>query len=146
MMPTSLKNPPPILASRRRRLAAAVYDGLLLCALLFIASFVFISIAKDATAGWTRHVHQFYLFVVAGTYVVYCQTRSGQTLGMKTWRIAVQDYDGNIPDLRLALWRYPLAVAGWLSGVSLLWSLFDRDRQFLHDRLFSTRVVRVMTS
>jgi uncharacterized RDD family membrane protein YckC len=143
MMPRPPKDPPPILASRRRRLAAAVYDGLLLCALLFIASCVFIAIASDATAGWTRHLHQLYLFVVAGTYVVYCQSRGGQTLGMKTWRIAVQDCEGNIPDLRLAVWRYPVAVAGWLSGVSLLWSLLDRDRQFLHDRLCSTRVIRV---
>jgi uncharacterized RDD family membrane protein YckC len=35
-----------------------------------------------------------------------------------------------------------LATLGYLTaGVSILWVLIDRDRQFLHDRLAGTRLV-----
>ena len=30
-----------------------------------------------------------------------------------------------------------------LAGAGFWWALFDRDRQFLHDRLARTRLVRV---
>jgi uncharacterized RDD family membrane protein YckC len=45
------------------------------------------------------------------------------------------------------LWRNPGSVSGWLAAlpaiVDLGWILCDRDRQFLHDRLTRTRVVRM---
>jgi uncharacterized RDD family membrane protein YckC len=28
------------------------------------------------------------------------------------------------------------------TGISIVWALFDRDRQLLHDRLAGTRLVR----
>jgi uncharacterized RDD family membrane protein YckC len=61
---------------------------------------------------------------------------------MQTWKIALSTPSGEQPSLaRLAL-RYALA---WPSviylGAGLLWALFDRDRQFLHDRLAGTRIV-----
>jgi uncharacterized RDD family membrane protein YckC len=34
-----------------------------------------------------------------------------------------------------------LLVAGLLLPVSILWAVFDRDRQFLHDRLAGTRLL-----
>ena len=34
----------------------------------------------------------------------------------------------------------PYAQVG--TGLGLLWALFDRDRQFLHDRLAGTRVIK----
>jgi uncharacterized RDD family membrane protein YckC len=38
--------------------------------------------------------------------------------------------------------RYLLAVAGFFAaGFGFAWALFDRDRQFLHDRLCGTAIV-----
>ena len=43
--------------------------------------------------------------------------------------------------MRLVL-RYALAWPSLLYlGAGLLWAFFDRDRQFLHDRLSGTRLV-----
>jgi hypothetical protein len=45
------------------------------------------------------------------------------------------------------LWRHPGSAPGWLAtlpaAVDLGWILCDRKRQFLHDRLTRTRVVRI---
>jgi uncharacterized RDD family membrane protein YckC len=38
-----------------------------------------------------------------------------------------------------AVLRFLLALA--LLPVSIAWALFDRDRQFLHDRLAGTRLI-----
>jgi uncharacterized RDD family membrane protein YckC len=34
-----------------------------------------------------------------------------------------------------------LVLAALLLPVSIVWALFDRDRQFLHDRLAGTRLI-----
>jgi uncharacterized RDD family membrane protein YckC len=86
-----------------------------------------------------------------------------RTLPMKTWHIALVRRDGGVVDRRIAFTRYlsgwigpALAFAGFLvlrphgaaaGGLVLLafnflWALADPDRQFLHDRIAGTRLVR----
>ena len=142
------KNPGPAhaslrLASLRLRLLSLVYEGMLLVAVLFVFSYLFLSLARDAQSGWPRTFFQIYLLSVCGAYFVFCWTRSGQTLPMKTWRMRVVTDEGHTLSVGRAFRRYILAVPGMLSGISLMWAPFDRDRQFLHDRLAGTRVVRV---
>ena len=120
-----------------------VYEGLLLSAVLFVASYLFLSLARDAQSGLPRALFQFYLLSVCGAYFVFCWTRTGQTLPMKTWRMRVVKLEGGALSIGRAFWRYLLAIAGMLSGLSLLWAPFDRERQFLHDRLAGTCIVRV---
>jgi len=74
---------------------------------------------------------------------VFCWVRSGQTLPMKTWRIRLVTEQGKPLAVGRAFQRYLLAVPSVLSGIGVLWALVDRDRQFLHDRLAGTRIVRV---
>jgi uncharacterized RDD family membrane protein YckC len=64
---------------------------------------------------------------------------------MQTWRIKlVSAREQRTVSLTQALLRYALAWAGLLFyGAGLLWALFDRDRQFLHDRLAGTRLVQL---
>ena len=120
-----------------------VYEGILLFAVLFLASYLFLSLARDAQSGFARALFQIYLLSVCGAYFVFCWTRTGQTLPMKTWRMRVVTRAGQALDIGRALRRYLFAVPGVLSGVSLLWTLFDREGQFLHDRLAGTRIVRI---
>ena len=131
------------LASLRVRLLSLVYEGMLLFAVLFVSSYLFLSIARDAQSGLSRAVFQIYLLSVCGAYFVFCWARTGQTLPMKTWRIRVVTAEGGRLSPARAFKRYLLAIPGMLSGLSLLWAPFDRDRQFLHDRLAGTRIVRV---
>jgi uncharacterized RDD family membrane protein YckC len=124
-----------------RRLACAVYELLILTALVLIAGFPFLALAGDATAGWRRHLLQAYVLVVVGTYLVGFWTHGGQTLAMKTWRIRVESAEGGAVSRPAAIRRYLFALAGLaLAGVGFFWAFLDRDRQFLHDRLARTRL------
>jgi uncharacterized RDD family membrane protein YckC len=125
-----------------RRLASAVYEVLLVLALIFIATFPFLALVGDATHGWRRHALQAWVLAVCGAYFVWFWTRGGQTLPMKTWRIRVVRADGQALGAARALHRYLLAVLGLAAlGLGFAYALVDRDRQFLHDRLAGTALV-----
>lgn len=150
------------------RLAAMTYESFLLFAVAFLLSYPTL-----ALLGWTyplpdarRWVLQAILFVGIGAYFVWCWTRSGQTLALKTWRLRVVGRDGGLLSPRAAIARYVLAwhlfipgalyvrltdagaaasVTALAAGVVLLVaaSRLDAQRRLLHDRLLGTRVVRV---
>ena len=82
------------LASVRLRLVSLVYEGMLLFAVLFVASYLFLSIARDAQSGLSRAVFQIYLLSVCGAYFVFCWSHTGQTLPMKTWRMRIVTEEG----------------------------------------------------
>lgn len=128
------------LASLRVRLASLAYEAMLLVAVLFVSAYLFLSVARDAQAGWPRTVFQIYLLTICGAYFVFCWVRTGQTLAMKTWRLRIVNTEGRTPSVGLACRRYLLAIPGMLSGASLIWALIDRERLFLHDRLAGTRI------
>jgi uncharacterized RDD family membrane protein YckC len=117
------------------------YEVVLLSALWITAGFLFLGLHKGATVGAWRILFQVYLIVVTGVYFV-SFWRWGQTLPMKTWRIRLIDTHGQPPSVARATLRYLLALPGLLLfGIGLLWALFDRDQQFLHDRLTGLRLV-----
>jgi len=61
---------------------------------------------------------------------------------MQTWKMRVVRSDGMSIGIVQAMLRYVLAWLSLLSlGVGFLWAFFDRERQFLHDRLAGTRIV-----
>ena len=127
-----------------RRLASALYDLLLLAALVLIATFPFLAVFGDSSHGWRRHALQAWVLLVAGAYFVGFWTRGGQTLPMKTWRIRVVRWDGQPVGVGRAIHRYLIAVLGTAAlGLGFAWALLDRDRQFLHDRLAGTALVDV---
>jgi uncharacterized RDD family membrane protein YckC len=126
-----------------RRLACALYDLLICVALVVVATFPFILVFGDSTQGWRRHLLQSWLVAVIGTYFVAFWTHGGQTLPMKTWRLAlVRAGDGGPVRLFQAVHRFLLAVLSTLAlGLGFLWAFADRERQFLHDRLAGTKIV-----
>ena len=102
-----------------RRLASALYDLLMLAALLLVATFPFLAIFGDSTAGWRRHALQLWVLAVACGYFTWFWTHGGQTLPMKTWKLRLVRSDGNSVSLWRALHRYLLAVLG-LAGTALV--------------------------
>jgi uncharacterized RDD family membrane protein YckC len=131
------------LAPLGMRLLSLAYEGVLLFGILFVAAYLFLTLARDAQSGLSRLLFQAYVLAVCGAYFVFCWARSGQTLPMKTWRIRLVTDQGKPLALGRAMRRYLLAVPGIVSGIGVLWAFVDRDRQFLHDRLAGTRIVRV---
>ena len=125
-----------------RRLTGMAYEALLLVGVLLIAfvlPHVLIGALTRYLAGpallWAH------LFLVLLVYFGWFWTHGGQTLAMKTWRIRLVAADGGAVTPRQALLRFLLCWPSLLLvGLGLLWALFDRDRQFLHDRLAGTRL------
>lgn len=156
-------SPPP--ARLSRRLASLLYETLLVAAILLAAAISFYIVAPGLIDGALRLLLQIYLTAVLSAYFLWCWCRSGQTLPMKTWKMRLVDGGGRPPSAPRALarlafaaitigtgyaglavaWKRPYEPLGWaLIGIGLLalaWALFDRDRQFLHDRLAGTRIV-----
>jgi uncharacterized RDD family membrane protein YckC len=119
-----------------RRLASMVYEAVLLFAVAFFAAWIFFfaSGGREALSGWPRLALQLFIAAVFAAYFLWCWLRGGQTLAMKAWRIRLVEVTP-----QRALLRFALALL--LLPVSILWAPFDREKQFLHDRLAGTRLV-----
>jgi len=167
-MTVSAPAPSPAVAlpSRWRRFSSMMYEGVLLFAVVFLAGWLFDTLTQSRSGMTLRNIRQFVLFVAIGIYFVASWRYSGQTLPMKTWRLRLLDKNGRVPAparlvLRyLLLWPVPLTAvllvktASWASGLGgldllivlapfaiFVWTWFDPEQQFLHDRLLGTRLV-----
>ena len=121
-----------------------IYDALLLVAMLFIAGFAFIYATNFPQHPNLLPVFRIYLLGVIAAYFCWFWCKSGQTLAMKTWRIKLQNRDGQLLSVVQAPQRFAVALLGIaLGGLSIWWALFDRDHQFLHDRLLGTRLIEI---
>lgn len=149
----------------RRRIAGIAYESLLLLGVLsvtFMVPHLALGMAFGITApNWFIFLN---FFGVIGAYFIWYWHKHGQTLAMQTWKMQLVRADGGKPSLPQLILRYCLAwaiplgmiyliqhiladmpVARWYpylgGGVGLLWAVFDRDRQFLQDRLAGTKIV-----
>lgn len=159
-------------AGAYRRLAAAAYDGLLLLAILMIATAVLQAftggeaILRESVGRVWEYAYRAALAGLVFAYFWVAWTRRGQTLGMKSWHLRVERTDGG-PMRTLDVFRrlacgaplYLLAIAGTLLymtkqigawgalglGVPLVASYvaLAAGGGTLHDRLSRTRIVRV---
>ena len=153
--------------SIKRRLITMVYETFLLLAVEMLAVALFLIVTRNNHAPVFQYAMKVWLFVVTGAYFTWGWTNSGHTLAMKTWRMQVVTNDGARLPLRMAIVRYLLAWGWFLPALLactalglkdkaqigaavavgvLAWGLtafFDRDRQFLHDRLAGTRLVQL---
>lgn len=152
--------------SLRRRFLSAVYESVLLTGVVLVAGAAgyVIQVALSRYALPLRPLGQLAMFALVGLYFVHFWTHGGQTLAMSTWRIRVVGPDGGPLTVQRAIARYLLlwlflvptlailavtgaghaAIVASLAGAILVppcYALFDRDRQFLHDRLLGTRLV-----
>ena len=127
-----------------RRLLCLVYEALLLTAVVMTAGGVATGVAYIAGLPQPRLLTQAIVIAICAGYFAVQWCGRGQTLPMKTWRIGVQAASGERVSAARALLRMALATIGYPAlGISILWAIVDRDRQFLHDRLAGTRLVVV---
>ena len=125
-----------------RRLASMAYELMLLLAvllfLLVLPQWAFATFAQHAPSPAIVRAHFFLTLLL---YFGWCWTHGGQTLAMKTWRLQLCDASGGPVRWGQVLLRYTLCYPSLLlGGIGILWALFDRDRQFLHDRIAGTRI------
>ncbi|MBA5608449.1 RDD family protein [Duganella sp. FT3S] len=156
----------PAVPTVARRLISMVYETLLGLAVLFLPFLVFEIATQASHAKVVEHMRQALAFLVLGAYFIHQWSREGQTLAMRTWRIKLVMPGREHVPLQAAVVRYLLAwlwivpaalldyalgLAHWqalgvLGAGILAWSAtawFDKDGQFLHDRLTGTRLVQL---
>lgn len=155
----------PLAPSVPRRMAAMAYEGLVLLGVVMAAGFLYSLVSQQRHALQGRSGLQAFLFVVLGIYFVWFWSHGGQTVAMRAWQVRLVDLQGRPVSRGLALLRYlaswlwfaPALVAArmaqWHDATALaasgLWvtayavsSYLRADRQFWHDVLCSTRLVR----
>lgn len=135
-----------------RRFGAMLYDTLLVIALCLaygalalwakVALFGYhLAEGEKASLGWLGFAG---MMILIALYFCFFWGRSGQTLGMKTWRLMVVGKDGRRLTYAAAAKRWLLAVGSFaLAGIGFWWSLIDKDSQTLHDLLSDSRTVLV---
>ena len=135
--------PPPVTPGIGKRLLCLIYEALLLTAVILTAGGVATGIAHIAGLSQPRLLTQMVVIACCAGYFAAQWCGRGQTLPMKTWRIGLETASGKRISAAQALLRMTAATIGYAAfGITVLWSLIDRDRQFLHDRLAGTRLVR----
>jgi uncharacterized RDD family membrane protein YckC len=154
-----------------RRLAALSYDLLLVAALAFVATFAMLPLTRGeailtSTQGLLGHAYHALLALLAFAYFGWSWTRSGQTLGMRAWRIRLESAAGGRLNWTESLLRFLLGTGlAWLAalgawylsrsdfprGAAILaaplllnyaWMPLDAERRSLQDIAGRTRVRR----
>ncbi len=129
-----------------RRFAALIYDGLLLIAVLMPYTWVVVLIhggavtqASGRLVWWAFRTGA---FAITAGYFVLNWTRSGQTLGMRAWRLRTLSDAGRPLRVGQAVARFLWGLAAWAPfGLGVLWLYADPEHIAMHDRLSRTRVV-----
>jgi uncharacterized RDD family membrane protein YckC len=128
-------------ASLTRQLAAMVYDSLLIFAVLFLASAIAI-VFNHGEAIESNAWFSLYLLLTVFTFYAWFWKKSGQTLGMRVWKIRIITESGANPGWGVSYLRLMFALLSWLCcGLGYLWRLFKPYTW--HDRLSHTRIVYV---
>ena len=134
-----------------RRFAALIYDGFLLAALLMTYTGVILIFTRRAvlpeTYGAWVYLYRAGLLAVIAAYYVLNWIRSGQTLGMRAWRLRALSDHGSRLNISSALLRFLCGFLAWPpAALGVLWLYLDPDHLAIHDRLSRTRVVRLERS
>lgn len=127
-----------------RRLLCMLYEGLVIFSIVLIG-FLMPQIVLNAfglvMGGRLLLLH---ILLLLMAYFVWCWLNGGQTLPMKTWKMRVANQDGRPLRPIQAILRY---LAAWPSilcgGIGIFWALFDKDKQFLHDRIAGSKIISV---
>lgn len=166
MQQTKTSSTPLMPPGRWRRFACMMYEGVLLFGVVFLADYLFDTLTQSNNALELRNVRQAIVVIAIGIYFISSWHIKGQTLPMKTWHIKVVNIDGSKPSLIRLVWRYILIwpvpllgllivqiianKTGYISTTILavfapfllfIWTWFDTDKQFLHDRIAKTKLI-----
>jgi uncharacterized RDD family membrane protein YckC len=131
-----------------RRFAALLYDSLLLAAVLTVYTAIIVfahggALTEHGSAPWW-YAYRTGEVLVIGAYYVLNWIRSGQTLGMRAWRLRAVSEAGLPLKLGPAILRSIFAVAAWMPlGLGVLWLYLDPDHLAVHDRLSHTRMLHL---
>jgi uncharacterized RDD family membrane protein YckC len=134
-----------------RRLAALIYDWLLLAALLVAFTGIVVMFTQrwllyETVGAWVYLYRAGLVALIAGSYLLNW-VRSGQTLGMRAWRLRAVSDSGKPMTLKSAVLRLIFGLLAWApAALGVLWLYLDPEHLAIHDRLSKTRAVHLERS
>ena len=125
------------------RLVAMFYDALLLLSALLIVTAIALMITKGSL-----HTHNPFfrttLFLICFSFYAWFWLHGGQTLGMRAWKLRLQNKDGRPITIWQALLRFLVAIPSLaFAGLGFLWMLTDKDKMTWYDRFSESVIVRL---
>lgn len=137
-MTTNNQNP----CSFIRRLAAIFYDSLLLCSVFFCSTLILIYSIGEGEIDSGNIFYSGFLILLAYFYFCWHWVKGKQTLGMRSWYIYVVNESNTQLNGKQASLRYICSLLSLiLFGLGFIWSLFDKNKLALHDRLSKTKLI-----
>ena len=124
-----------------RRLGAIFYDVLLVFSLILAMGLLFILLLPQANNGANSAFFFIVTMPVSFFYFAISWIKTGQTLGMKAWKIRLKPIkaDNEKITLKQCLSRYFLAIISWLLlGGGFFYQWFNPQHYTLHDRYSNT--------
>jgi uncharacterized RDD family membrane protein YckC len=121
------------------------YDTVAVIALLMLATALLMAVGFRELSPLRDPGYAAVLLLTWFAYLAWCWHRGGMTLGMRAWRVRIEQADSGRPGWGACGVRFlaSLLSAG-AAGLGFLWSLFDPQRRCWHDILSKTRLVRIM--
>jgi uncharacterized RDD family membrane protein YckC len=124
-------------------MAIVVYDAVIVISLLMLAAALAMLTGFGGRTAMKDPVYTGYLLVVWFLYLAWCWHKGGMTVGMRAWRVKIEDKDGRRPGWGVTALRFLVSlVSAAFAGMGFLWSLVDADKRTWHDILSRTRLVR----
>ncbi len=128
-------------ASLFKQFAAMLYDSLLIFAVLFLATAIAL-IFNRGEAIESSPLFSLYLLSILFSFYAWFWHRSGQTLGMRAWKIRIVSELGGNPGWGSSYLRLVFALVSILClGVGYFWRLFKPYTW--HDKLSQTSIIDV---
>jgi len=126
-----------------RLIAIMVYDGVVIISLMMLAALAAILAGFDGQTAMKDPFYTLYLLSIWFLYLTWCWHKGGMTVGMRAWRVRIEDGDGNRPGWGKASIRCLSALLSVaVVGVGFLWLLVDPHKRTWHDILSNTRLIR----
>ncbi|HBK17477.1 MAG: RDD family protein [Gammaproteobacteria bacterium TMED134] len=124
-----------------RRLGAMLYDGLLLLAIFFATGFIWVIPTGQAASG---PLFQLILLLEIVLFYGYCWYRTGETLGMRAWRLRLVNDQGlpaSLKQIGVRLLVAPISMGCF--GLGYLWIYVSPSGKTWHDHLSQTLVAHL---
>ncbi len=129
-----------------RILGAIFYDTLIVFSVIFVAALWIPMLPEEyQTMPAMLIFKQLYMLSIAFAYFGYSWRHGGQTIGMKAWRIRIQNSHGaSTISWQQCLLRFAVSVFSWVfAGLGFLWVLFSSQHRSWHDLASDTQLIVV---
>ncbi len=125
-------------------MAIMVYDFFIVISLLMLATMLAMFAGFGDRTAMQDPVYTAYLLSIWFFYLTWCWHKGGMTVGMRAWRVKIEDENGNRPGWGKSTIRFLAALLSAAAmGIGFAWALVDSRNRTWHDILSGTHLIRL---